>query len=157
MSEIISISRARSAFERTHHVVRGIYLNTVLSAGGTFALPGPTNPWKATASSGTLSTSTLGRQRKDAFLEFAGEEGTRSSGSSTPIITHLPPHKTPHFANSKYIYVTKNPHDCCVLYYYHAKGFRWYNFAEGMFSEFFDMFVRGKMDCGDYFDHLLHW
>ncbi|XP_077558043.1 sulfotransferase ssu-1-like [Haemaphysalis longicornis] len=173
----MAISGARSAFESSHHVVEAIYLNTVFPAenvrsalsyepreGDVFIVSYPKcgTTWLHhivlnILSGGTLSPSMLERQRKDAFLEFAGAEGILNSGSSTPIITHLPPHKAPHSANAKYIYVTRNPYDCCVSYYYHVKGFPWYHFADGTFSEFFDMFVSGKVDYGDYFDHLLPW
>lgn len=172
-----AISRARAAFESTHHVVEGLYLNTVFPAenvrsalsyepreGNVFIVSYPKcgTTWLHhivlnILSGGTLSPSAIERERKDAFLEFAGAESIRHAGASTPIITHLPPHKAPYSADAKYIYVTRNPYDCCVSYYYHCKGFPWYHFAEGTFSEFFDMFVRGKVDYGDYFDHLLPW
>ena len=32
-----------------------------------------------------------------------------------------------------------------------------YDFAEGTFDEFFDCFITGKVDFGDYFDNLLSW
>ncbi|KAK8785125.1 hypothetical protein V5799_008512 [Amblyomma americanum] len=33
----------------------------------------------------------------------------------------------------------------------------WHRFAEGTFYELFDMFIEGKVDYGDYFDHLIAW
>lgn len=173
----ITISKARAAFEKAHHVVEGIFLNTVFPAenvrsalsykpreGDVFIVSYPKcgTTWLHhialnILSGGALTPSTLERQRKDAFLEFAGAESIRKALPSAPIITHLPPHKSPYSVHAKYIYVTRNPYDCCVSYYYHAKGFPWYHFSKGTFSEFFDMFVRGKVDYGDYFDHLLPW
>ncbi|HAC65238.1 MAG TPA: hypothetical protein DCF68_17345 [Cyanothece sp. UBA12306] len=32
-----------------------------------------------------------------------------------------------------------------------------YNFAEGKFEDFFECFISGEVDFGDYFDHLLSW
>ncbi|KAH7963108.1 hypothetical protein HPB52_019594 [Rhipicephalus sanguineus] len=63
----------------------------------------------------------------------------------------------PRSAGAKYIYVTRNPYDCCVSYYHHCKGLPWYRFTDGSFDDFVDAFVRGKVTYGDYFDHLLSW
>ncbi|KAH7962868.1 hypothetical protein HPB52_018403 [Rhipicephalus sanguineus] len=87
----------------------------------------------------------------------AGAEGARRLKRPVPIKTHLPFHKQPHSAGAKYIYVTRNPYDCCVSYYHHCKGLPWYRFTDGSFDDFVDAFVRGKATYGDYFDHLLSW
>ncbi|XP_042911581.1 sulfotransferase 1E1 [Parasteatoda tepidariorum] len=73
-----------------------------------------------------------------------------------PIKTHLPYHMVPWSKNSKYIYLTRNPKDCCVSYYYHMKNLPWHAYT-GTFDDFFEDFLAGKTDYGDYFDHLLSW
>lgn len=91
------------------------------------------------------------------FLELLGAEGARAMPRPGAIKTHLPFSKQPYSPKTKYIYITRNPYDCCVSFYYHTKGFHPYLFEEGTFDQFFDMFVEGKVDYGDYFDHLLSW
>ena len=61
-----------------------------------------------------------------------------------------PPNSTP----AKYIYVARNPkdlatsffHHCCA---YHVPGLQW--------KEFFECFLSGMVEFGDYFDHVLGW
>ncbi|KAM7313911.1 sulfotransferase ssu-1-like [Ixodes scapularis] len=91
------------------------------------------------------------------FLEFLGAEGAKSMPRPGAIKTHLPFDKQPYSERAKYIYITRNPYDCCVSFYYHTKNFPAYQFDNGTFDEFFDLFVQGRVDYGDYFDHLLSW
>ncbi|KAG0443224.1 hypothetical protein HPB47_015159 [Ixodes persulcatus] len=58
---------------------------------------------------------------------------------------------------AKYIYICRNPFDCCVSFFYHTKAMPEYEFQDGTFDEFFEMFIEGKVDFGDYFDHVLSW
>lgn len=97
------------------------------------------------------------RRKTMTFLEVSGVERAMSIQRPGSIKTHLPFHLQPYSANAKYIYVTRNPYDCCVSYYYHTKSLPPYDFQDGTFDQFLDMFVRGKVDFGDYFDHLLSW
>ncbi|KAL1440899.1 hypothetical protein MTO96_009069 [Rhipicephalus appendiculatus] len=90
------------------------------------------------------------------YLEFMGAEGARAMPRPGAIKTHLPFHKVPYSAKAKYIYITRNPYDCCVSSYYHTKNFLSMIF-DGTFDEYFDIFVDGKVDYGDYFAHLLSW
>nr|XP_054928884.1 sulfotransferase ssu-1-like isoform X3 [Dermacentor andersoni] len=57
----------------------------------------------------------------------------------------------------RYLYITRNPFDCCVSYYYHTKHLPGYCFEKGTFDEFFELFITGDVEFGDYFDHLLSW
>ncbi|CAN7941185.1 unnamed protein product [Ixodes pacificus] len=91
------------------------------------------------------------------FLELLGAEGAKDMTRPGAIKTHLPFDKQPHSERAKYIYVTRNPYDCCVSFYYHTKNFPAYEFENWTFDEFFDLFVRGRVNYGDYFDHLLSW
>ncbi|CAL1290696.1 unnamed protein product [Larinioides sclopetarius] len=58
--------------------------------------------------------------------------------------------------DAKYIYVARNPKDCCVSFYHHMKNLPGYQFPDGI-KEFFDLFIKGEVEFGDYFDHLLPW
>lgn len=91
------------------------------------------------------------------FLEFLGAEAVRAMPRPGAIKTHLPFNKQPYSTKAKYIYITRNPYDCCVSYYYHTKTLPLHDFEEGTFDEFFEMFMEGKVDFGDYFDHVLSW
>lgn len=91
-------------------------------------------------------------------LEEVGKEIVSALSPPRFIKTHLPYHLTPHHPEAKYIYVARNPFDCVVSFYHHTRGFvQHYDFAEGSFAEFFDCFLAGEVDFGDYFEHLLSW
>ncbi|MGD1805336.1 sulfotransferase domain-containing protein [Dapis sp. BLCC M126] len=91
-------------------------------------------------------------------LEEVGSNFVKNLSEPRFIKTHLIYDLTPYNPDSKYIYVARNPFDCAVSFYYHTKGFiKHYDFAEGTFDDFFECFMNGEVDWGDYFDHLLSW
>jgi hypothetical protein len=91
-------------------------------------------------------------------LEEVGEDPIRALPRPRLIKTHLPFERTPWHAEAKYLFVARNPFDCAVSFYHHTRGFvRHYDFAAGTFDTFFECFLRGEVDFGDYFDHLLSW
>ena len=99
--------------------------------------------------------------RLDAVFPHLEEVGAEAVGVlPVPrlIKTHLPFERTPWHAGARYIYVARNPFDCAVSFYHHTRGFvRHYDFADGTFDEFFECFIRGEVDFGDYIDHLASW
>eukprot|EP01024_Parvocaulis_polyphysoides_P020198 TRINITY_DN19361_c0_g1_i2.p1 TRINITY_DN19361_c0_g1~~TRINITY_DN19361_c0_g1_i2.p1 ORF type:complete len:346 (+),score=52.94 TRINITY_DN19361_c0_g1_i2:247-1284(+) len=91
------------------------------------------------------------------FLELLGKEVVEKL-SPKYIKTHLPYQQIPHNANSKYIFMARNPKDVCVSFFCHAKGFKnIYEFEDGKFDDFFEYFMNGEVDFGDYFNHLNSW
>jgi hypothetical protein len=101
-----------------------------------------------------------GRNINDVFphLEEVGETAIRALPEPRLIKTHLPRERTPWQPRAKYVYVARNPFDCAVSFYHHTRGFvRHYDFADGTWDAFFECFVRGDVDFGDYFDNLLSW
>jgi len=91
-------------------------------------------------------------------LEEVGETVVRALPPPRLIKTHLPLKRTPWYDEARYLYVARNPFDCAVSFYHHTRGFpRHYDFADGTWDAFFECFVRGEVDFGDYFDHLLSW
>jgi hypothetical protein len=100
-------------------------------------------------------------QRLDAVfphLEEVGEERIAALPRPRFIKTHLPLARTPWSAAAKYLYVARNPFDCAVSFYHHTRGFvRHYDFADGAWDTFFECFLRGEVDFGDYFDNLTSW
>lgn len=91
-------------------------------------------------------------------LEEVGQETIEKLAQPRVIKTHLPYRLTPYHPDAKYIYVARNPFDCVVSFYHHTRGFiKHYDFAEGTFDDFFECFIKGEVDFGDYFDHLIPW
>ncbi|KAL3193986.1 hypothetical protein MRX96_001903 [Rhipicephalus microplus] len=92
------------------------------------------------------------------FLERHGVEAL--AGLSFPgsaIKTHMLYDEDRICSEAKYIYVVRNPFDCCVSFYHHYKLYPIYQFEQGTFDEFFELFLAGDVDGGDYFDHLSSW
>jgi hypothetical protein len=54
----------------------------------------------------------------------------------------------------KYIYIARDGKDVAVSYYH---LYRDYNGFEETFSEFFDRFLRGKVEFGSWFEHVQGW
>ncbi|XP_055937574.1 sulfotransferase 1C2A-like [Argiope bruennichi] len=90
------------------------------------------------------------------FLEIAGAKGAESMPRPGALKTHLPFRVIPWSDEAKYVYITRNPKDCCVSYYHHLKDLPFHGFA-GDFNQFFELFISGNIDFGDYFDHVMEW
>jgi len=91
-------------------------------------------------------------------LEEDGKAAVLALPKPRVIKTHLPYGMLPKSKDAKYIFVARNPKDCCVSFYYHTKGFsRHYDFIDGRFEDYFDLFLAGEVDFGDYFDFLLSY
>lgn len=91
------------------------------------------------------------------YLEMLGAEAIEKMPRPSPIRSHLPFEMIPYAKHAKYIYVARNPKDCCVSMYHHTKMFPSYGFSKGSFDDFFKVFIQGTTDYNDYFDHLLSW
>ena len=61
----------------------------------------------------------------------------------------------PNTTPGKYIYVVRNPKDVVVSFYHHYLTIPVYPHYE--WNEFFELFMKGDVDFGDYFDHVLSW
>lgn len=91
-------------------------------------------------------------------LEEVGSHQVEALPEPRLIKTHLPFAMVPYHPAARYVYVARNPFDCAVSFFHHTRGFiRHYDFADGTFAEFFECFVRGHVDWGSYFDHLVSW
>ncbi|GFT92084.1 sulfotransferase 1C4 [Nephila pilipes] len=89
------------------------------------------------------------------FLEATGAKSAEDMPRPGAIKIHLPFHLAPWSRQTKYIYIARNPKDCCVSYYHHMK--RPGHSFQGTFDQFFEIFLAGEANYGDYFDHLLGW
>ena len=91
-------------------------------------------------------------------LEEVGRDRVAALPEPRLIKTHLPFPMTPYHPEARYIYVARNPFDCAVSFFHHTRGFpKHYDFREGVFEDFFECFVAGEVDFGDYFDNLMSW
>ncbi|OQR76009.1 sulfotransferase 1C2-like [Tropilaelaps mercedesae] len=89
------------------------------------------------------------------FLELLGGDFVKHMRRPGAIKTHLPFNLVPYSPHAKYIYVVRNPKDCLISFYWHTtKVYPGYNFTDGTFDEFFELFIAGKTDFGSYFDHV---
>ncbi|XP_077538145.1 amine sulfotransferase-like [Haemaphysalis longicornis] len=91
------------------------------------------------------------------FLEMMGAESAEMMPRPGPIKTHLPFDRQPYSEQAKYIYVTRNPYDVCVSFYYYMRCFTPRRVEDVSFAKFHEMFLSGKLAFGPYFDHLLSW
>jgi len=91
-------------------------------------------------------------------LEEVGAETVTALPEPRLIKTHLAFGLMPYTAEARYLVILRNPFDCAVSFFHHTTGFpRHYDFAGGSFAAFFECFIRGEVDFGGYFDHLLSW
>jgi hypothetical protein len=80
-------------------------------------------------------------------------QGFENRPSPRLFKTHLPFHQVPK-GPGRYIYVARDGRDVAVSYY---NLYRNYNQYEGIFDEFFERFIRGKVHFGSWFDHVEGW
>lgn len=90
------------------------------------------------------------------YLDFLGAEGAEKMIRPGCIKTHLSFDRIPFSDDAKYIYVARNPYDCCVSYYYHYQS-RMSRLNDDSLETFLDLFLKGEVPYGGYFEHLLPW
>ena len=61
----------------------------------------------------------------------------------------------PSSTSGKYIYVVRNPKDVAVSFFHHDRAIPFYPLCE--WDEYLEKFLKGELDFGDYFDHVLSW
>ncbi|KAM7283921.1 sulfotransferase ssu-1 [Ixodes scapularis] len=96
-------------------------------------------------------------QKQTPFLEMAGTKVLEGAPSPRDMLTHLPFDEKRFNKDAKYVYVSRNPKDCAVSFYHHTRMLPEYQFEDGEFSDFLDIFLKGETEYGDYFDHVLPW
>ncbi|KAE8151325.1 P-loop containing nucleoside triphosphate hydrolase protein [Aspergillus avenaceus] len=57
----------------------------------------------------------------------------------------------------RYIYIARNPKDVCVSYYHFEKGKTWSGMWDGAWEDWLDMFMKGKVQRDDWWEHVLSW
>ena len=100
----------------------------------------------------------------EAFGEFPGKSfkyqvDVDKMTSPRAFKSHFPyemmPCGLPNDTPGKYIYVIRNPRDVAVSYLHHDRAIPFYPQYE--WDEYFDKFMKGDVDFGNYFDHVLSW
>lgn len=91
------------------------------------------------------------------YLEMTGADAVDMMLQPGVIKMHVPFNLVPYSPEAKYIYVVRNPKDVVVSFYHHTRTLSVYNFENGDFNDFFDIFIKGEVEFGDFFDHLLSW
>ncbi|CAN7938061.1 unnamed protein product [Ixodes hexagonus] len=69
--------------------------------------------------------------------------------------THVSMAKVQFSEKAKYVYVARNPWDCCVSCFHFTREIPKCQFEDGTFDDFVDAFLEGKFGFGDYFNHIL--
>ncbi|CAN7988208.1 unnamed protein product, partial [Ixodes hexagonus] len=82
------------------------------------------------------------------FLELRGADVVKRRGHQ---VVGLP--KRP----KKTKYTCRNPKNTCVSLFYHTRRYPAYEFEAGKFEDFFDVFLGGNSEVGEYFDDVLSW
>ncbi|KAG0418466.1 hypothetical protein HPB47_004814 [Ixodes persulcatus] len=60
------------------------------------------------------------------------------------IKSHMPYDQDRVSKHAKYIYVARNPYDCCVSFFNHSRHLPVYRFEDETFEEFFELFRRAR-------------
>ena len=63
----------------------------------------------------------------------------------------------PHRLPSKNIYIARNPKDVCVSYFHFETGKAWAGSLDCGWDEWFELFMAGEIQRGNWFDHVLGW
>lgn len=58
---------------------------------------------------------------------------------------------------AKYIYIARNPKDVCVSYYHFETGKAWAGDFKCSWDRWFELFLDGQIQRGNWFDHVLGW
>ena len=91
-------------------------------------------------------------------LEEVGSRFVETLPEPRVIKTHLPFAMTPWHPQARYVYVARNPFDCVVSFFHHTRGFpQHYDFADGTFDDYFECFLAGEVDFGDYCENVGSW
>ncbi|CAN7945685.1 unnamed protein product [Ixodes hexagonus] len=95
--------------------------------------------------------------KRTPYLEMLGTGPVETMPSPRFFKTHFSYERQPMNPKAKYVYLTRNPLDVCVSFYHFTRSIPVFRFQNGPFDDFFELFVTGKNDRGDFFDHFMSW
>ncbi|GMR59617.1 hypothetical protein PMAYCL1PPCAC_29812, partial [Pristionchus mayeri] len=91
------------------------------------------------------------------MIERMGAEYSDTIKTPRVLKSHFTYANIPKGGGAKYIFAVRNPKDCLTSYFHHNRNFKIYEWENGDFDVFFDLFMSGQIGFGDYFDHLNSW
>ncbi|KAL1468626.1 hypothetical protein MTO96_041357 [Rhipicephalus appendiculatus] len=80
------------------------------------------------------------------FFEMVGKDTIAALPEPRIVTTHLEYQLVPKHPSAKYIYVVRNPKDCCVSFFHHTKKTKAYNFEQGTFEDYLQLFIKGETE-----------
>ncbi|CAN7991625.1 unnamed protein product [Ixodes hexagonus] len=96
--------------------------------------------------------------KRTPLIELLGTDILEGGPSPRFVKTHLPLARLHYKSDrAKYVYVARNPWDCCISFFYHTRMLPVLEYQDGTFDTFFELFIGGKTDHGDFFDHVIPW
>ncbi|CAN7947750.1 unnamed protein product [Ixodes hexagonus] len=105
---------------------------------------------------GQSASSFLDLVRRTPYLENHGSDALEGGPSPRVMSTQLRLLWHNFNYKAKYVYVARNPWDTCVSLYHYVRGLPKFQFEDGTFDDFFDVFMTGDFCYGNFFDHVLH-
>lgn len=91
--------------------------------------------------------------RSDDYLKDARDPRIFASHMPYDMAVGGDPAQSP----GRYIYIARNPMDVCVSYYYFESRKSWAGKYTGDWDHWFQMFLDGRLQRGDWFEHVLSW
>ncbi|XP_077995813.1 sulfotransferase 1C2A-like [Glandiceps talaboti] len=96
----------------------------------------------------------------EAFDSMYGLASIEKLARPRCIKSHLPYNFFPSQAlekKCKIIYISRNPKDVAVSYFHHHKNLFWPLHFPGTWNDFYKLYIKGKVNFGSWFDHVLGW
>ncbi|XP_029640190.1 sulfotransferase family cytosolic 1B member 1-like [Octopus sinensis] len=95
-----------------------------------------------------------------AMMEYASQDQIDQLPSPRVLNNHLLLHHLPReifTKKSKMIFMTRNPRDIAVSAYHHTFQLNSFYHYDGDWKGFFEMFLEGKLNYGNWFQYMLQW
>ena len=96
-----------------------------------------------------------------SMLEFDGRNAVEAvviSKYPRIVMTHFLFYLTPQNENAKYVYITRNPKDALVSYYYRINKFaQYYDCPDVTLEEVYKLYIQGKVDFNRFFENVGSW
>lgn len=93
--------------------------------------------------------------KRAPFLEYQGADAVDDGTHPRVLRTHLPMNKVVFNSNAKYVYVARNPWDCCVSLFHFLNTMTMWPLRGISFDDFVDLFLKDELGHGDFFDHII--
>ncbi|XP_077525625.1 sulfotransferase ssu-1-like [Haemaphysalis longicornis] len=106
---------------------------------------------------GESASGTVECHQRTPYPELVGTEYLENMPPPRFMKNHFDYSRQPINPKARYVYLARNPLDVCVSFFHYTRSIDAYKFQDGNFEDFFELFVSGETDWGDYLDHLASW